>query len=320
MYSGILLTHEGEFYGDLIVDEMAFEESRVEKKDFVITPTFFNAHTHLGDAVLREAPKGKLEEIVGPEGYKHRMLSQMDKSTLREYAILEAGYSRNCGTSHFLDFREGGAAGIEVTRDIDGILILARPETADEAERIDAFGFAYSSTRDHDLKLIEEVREIAKRRKKIFGIHAGERDCDDVDDAIALQPDLIVHMNSCEKMIKKIIDLNIPVVSCIRSNAFFGLLNPKSYEILSQYGLWMIGTDNAMISTASILDEMHFASYFVDDDRALLRAATVGYSIFGVKHGYVVFNRNYSFKKTSSLLSTLVRRAGIQDIERVLLP
>ncbi|MBO8180536.1 MAG: amidohydrolase [Archaeoglobus sp.] len=320
VYSGILVTHEGTFHGDLIVNEMVFEESRVEKDEYVITRTFFNAHTHLGDAALREAPRIELERLVGPGGYKHRMLATADLAILREHAIAEVEKSRDEGTSHFLDFREGGKAGLDVVRGVDGVLTLARPESVEEAEEIDSFGFAYSSVRDHDLKLIEDVREVARRRKKVFGIHAGERDCGDVDSALSLQPDLVVHMNMCPEMIREFIEERIPIVSCIRSNAFFGLLNKKSYEFLSEYDLWMLGTDNAMISTASILDEMHFAAYLVGNEGAVLRAAFAGYEIFNISHGYTVFNRNYSFRRTSDPLLTLVRRAGVRDIEKVLLP
>lgn len=320
VYSGILVTHEGTSHGDLIADEIVFEESRVEKDKYVITKTFFNAHTHLGDAALREAPRIDLERLVGPKGYKHRMLATTDLAVLREHAIAEVERCRNEGTSHFLDFREGGKAGLDVVRGVDGVLALARPESVEEAEEIDSFGFAYSSVRDHDLTLIEEVREVARKRKKVFGIHAGERDCGDVDSALSLQPDFVVHMNMCPEMLKHFIEDRIPIVSCIRSNAFFSLLNKKSYELLSEYDLWMLGTDNAMISTASILDEMHFAAYLVGNEGAILRAATAGYEIFNIKHGYVIFNRNYSFKRTSDPLLTLVRRAGAKDIEAILYP
>ncbi|WP_202319918.1 amidohydrolase family protein [Archaeoglobus neptunius] len=319
MFRGILITPEYEKFGELIPEEMIFEETRTDKASYIITPTFFNAHTHLGDAALRETPRKPLEEIVGPGGYKHRMLEGTDVEKLREHAVLEVEASRKAGTSHFLDFREGGVRGLDVTRGLDGVLTLARPSSVEEAESIGAFGFAYSSTRDHDAKLVEEVREVARRKKMVFGIHAGERDCEDVDSAIALDPDFVVHMNMCPERIQSLIDAEIPIVSCLRSNAFFGLLNTRSYEILQDYDGWMLGTDNAMTSTSSILDEMHFAAYILENDKSIFRAAVRGYELFGVESGYIIFNRRYSFKRTSNFISTLVRRAGIYDIETVLI-
>lgn len=317
IYSGILITPDDEVYGDLIIEEMVFEESRVERLNYIISPTFFNAHTHLGDAAIREAPNIGLESLVGPGGYKHKMLLETEIQVLREYAKLEVEHSRREGTSHFLDFREGGKGGLVVTEGLNGVLTLARPSNTEEAESMDVFGFAYSSTRDHDIGLIEEVRDIARKKGMVFGIHAGERDCGDIDLALSLEPDLVVHMNMCPSKIGSFMEEEIPIVSCLRSNAFFNLLNKKSYEILKNYELWLLGTDNAMISTASMLDEMHFASYLIKDDRAVFRAAIAGYSIFGIENGYIVFNRNYSFRRTSDFTATLVRRANLYDIEAV---
>ncbi len=320
LYRGVLVTPEGERYGHLITEEMMFEEGRQEKADFVITPTFFNAHTHLGDAALKEAPHADLLSLVGPGGFKHKMLSKKGVSELRDAVIAEVKRSRGEGTSHFLDFREGGREGVAVTSGIEGVLTLARPESVEEAESLDVYGFAYSSIRDHDVELIEGVREVARKKNVRFAIHAGERDCDDVDAAIALEPDLIVHMNMCPEKIGQAMECEIPVVSCLRSNAFFDLLNVKSYRLLRDYELWLLGTDNAMISTASMLDEMHFASYILHDDVAVLRAATAGYRIFDVEPGYVVFSTNHSFKNTRNFTSTLVRRASAGDIVDVILP
>ncbi len=320
MYRGVLVTPEGERYGHLITDEVVFEESRVEKAEFVFTPTFFNAHTHLGDAGLKEAPYEDLTTLVGPGGFKHAMLSEKSVDELREAVIVEVMCSRGTGTSHFLDFREGGSRGVMVTAGMEGVLTLARPESVEEAESLDVYGFAYSSMRDHDRKLIEDVREIARKRGMVFAIHAGERDCDDVDAAISLRPDLIVHMNMCPEKIAEIMDLGLPITSCPRSNAFFGLLNIKSYRILKDYEFWLLGTDNAMLCTSSMLDEMHFAAYLIRDDVAVFRAAIAGYWIFDVEPGYVVFNREHNFKNTGNLISTLVRRAEQRDIVEVVLP
>ncbi len=319
MYRGVLLCGDFEKYGYLIPEECKFEESRVEFDDYVFTPTFFNAHTHLGDSAFKEAPRMKLEELVGPGGYKHKMLESANPNLLRECALHETLIARKQGTSHFLDFREGGRKGLAIVDGVPGVLPLARPTSLEEAEEMDPFGYAMSSVRDHDMGLIEGIRKIAKRKGKPFAIHAGERDCDDVDEAISLEPDLIVHMNFCPEKLKTLFEAEIPLVSCFRSNSFFEKINLESYRKMKDYEFWLIGTDNAMIASPSILDEMHFGAYLVGDDLAVFKAAVRGYEIFGVKGGYVVFHRNANFKKTNNLLATLVRRATYLDIETVVI-
>lgn len=319
MWRGALITEEGIKHGYLIPSEMKFEESRLDYRDFYFSKTFFNAHTHLGDAAFKEAPRMDLEKLVAPNGYKQKMLNSTSPEVLRREIKKETEFARKCGTSHFLDFREGGLEGLKIVEGLDGIIALARPKNADEAEKIQAFGFAYSSARDHDEELLKKVREIAKRKKMIFAIHAGEKDCGDVEGALELQPDLLIHMNCCEEMLRDVITMEIPIVSCARSNAFFGLLNTKVYKILKDYDFWMIGSDNAMIASPSLLEEMHFLSYLIDDDTAIFKAAIRGYELFNMKYGYVVYNRNYNFRRTNDPLKTLVRRASAMDIEAVII-
>ncbi len=320
MYKGVLLTEDGERHGYLIPEEVKFEESRVEYADYVFSPTFFNAHTHLADSAFIEAPFAPLVALVGPEGYKHRMLRGADMDQLKRSVEREVELSRKAGTTHFVDFREGGIEGLKVVEGIEGVIPLARPSSLEEAEIIEAYGIAMSSVRDHDLSLVEELRNVARKRGLIFAIHAGEKDCEDVDAALALEPDLLVHMNACGEKLAEVFDRHIPLVSCIRSNAFFDLLNPGIYRKMKDYDLWLLGTDNAMIASSSILDEMHFAAYIVRDDAAVFRAAVRGYELFRIDHGYVVFHRREHFRRTSSFLSTLVRRASVEDIELVIMP
>ncbi len=322
MFRGLLIDREGVRHGYLIAEECRFEESRVEYREYVFTPTFFNAHTHLGDAAFKEAPRIELEKLVAPGGYKHRMLSLTSINELRNAVKDEVAIAKRAGTLHFLDFRESGKKGLEVVSGIDGVLPLARPGSVEEGEEIIdyALGFAMSSTRDHDAELLEELRRIARREGKIFAIHAGEVDCGDVEAALTLEPDLIVHMNACSEKLNAVFDAAIPLVSCIRSNAFFGLLNRKSYERMKDYELWMLGSDNAMIASASMLEEMHFAAYIVSDDAAVFEAATRGSEVFSQRSGYIVFHRRLNLKRSGDFLATIVRRATPADIELIIEP
>ncbi len=320
VYKGLLITTEGLVKGELIVDDdIVFEEGEC-KPEFIFAPTIFNAHTHLGDSIAKEPPFLGLEELVGPKGYKFKVLTESDENELVGGIRNSIEIAVECGTTALLDFREGGSSGMSVLQRADekGICLpLVRPINLEEAEILidKAVGFGMSSTRDHDYKFLEDLREIARRKGRIFAIHAGERDEGDVEPALALEPDLLVHMNmASERLLRMAMDERIPIVSCIRSNAFFDLLNPKNYRILSEYDLWLLGTDNAMIAKPSMLEEMHFASLIVRDDLTVFKASIRGFELFGGRRGYIIFHTRKNFKSAKNVLATFVRRAGIEDI------
>ncbi|MEM2727163.1 MAG: amidohydrolase [Archaeoglobaceae archaeon] len=317
-YRGILIDEEGIRHGTIF--EGKFEESRTEYAEYVFTPTFFNAHTHLGDAIGKDPPFMDLKSLVAPEGYKFKILSSNTIEDLRKALIHEIELAKSSGTSCFLDFREGGIEGLKATAGIKGVIVFGRPINLEEANKIECKGFGMSSVRDHEFEHLCELRKIARKRGIFFAIHAGEMDCEDVEKALELEPDLLVHMNSCPEFLKSFTDRGIPIVSCIRSNAFFGLLNPKAYEILSEYENWLLGTDNAMLFNPSLLEEMHFASIVVRKDLEVFRAGIRGFKLFGEQNGYVVFHRKCNLKNSKNIVSSVVRRVGVEDIESVILP
>lgn len=319
-YRGIYIDFDGIRHGYVV--DGRFEESRIDFDDFIITPTLFNSHTHLGDSIAKDPPFMELTTMVGPNGYKFKILSSHSIEELRNALINEIEIAKDSGTRVFLDFRESGIEGLKVVENIDCVIPLGRPRNIEEAEKIICSGFAMSSVRDHELDFLFLLRKIAKSRGIVFAIHAGEMNCNDVEKAIELNPDLVVHMNSCPELLGSFMDADIPVVSCIRSNTFFNLMNPKTYKILSSYDKWLLGTDNAMLFNPSMLDEMHFSSLIVKDDWAIFRASINGYRIFedrfGIRSGYIVFHREKNFKNAKNLISTLVRRANAMDIEVIL--
>lgn len=323
---GELITPDGEILrGELVIDgnSVKFEECEC-KPEFVFAPTFFNAHTHLGDSVAKDPPFESLEKLVGPGGYKFRVLAESGEDELVDGIKGSIELAFESGTTALLDFREGGAKGLSLLKKADDLKIclpLARPSSLDEAEKLldQALGFGMSSTRDHDFRFLEELREIARKHDKIFAIHAGEKDSEDVEPALALEPDLLIHMNMADDdLLKKAMDEGIPIVSCIRSNAFFGLLNPKNYRIMAEYDRWLLGTDNVMIAKPSMLEEMHFASLLLKNDLSIFKAGVRGFKLFGGNTGLIVFHRRKNFKNSKNILATLVRRVGIEDIEKVL--
>jgi len=48
----------------------------------IIIPSFVNAHTHIGDSVAKEPDFMPLDKLVGPGGYKHKILGKTSPETL----------------------------------------------------------------------------------------------------------------------------------------------------------------------------------------------------------------------------------------------
>lgn len=322
-----LITREGEVLRGILSVEgkVAYFEEKDVESEYIATPTFFNSHIHLGDSVAKDPPFMPLEKLVGPGGFKFKVLSSLKEKA--PDAIRESiEIALSSGTSVLADFREGGLEGLEILRKADErrvCMALARPSTIEEAEKMAEMdyvaGFGMSSVRDHSMEFLEEIRKIASKNGKLFAIHAGERDTEDVDDAINLEPDILIHMNMADKsQIKRAMDEEIPIVSCPRSNAFFRLLNMENYEILSSYEKWLLGTDNVMISSPSMLAELNFASYILRKSEEIFRAGVRGFEIFGRKPFIVLFHKKRNLSHSLNPLASVVRRANPSDIEMII--
>ncbi len=292
-----------------------FERSGIEA-DFILAPAFFNGHTHIGDSFI-EAPILPLEKLVGPGGYKFKRLNMASEEEIIQGMKKSIKIIRKTSSTS-LEFREDGLRGYELCMraDSDKILTaLSRPSSINEAEKLVkiSYGFNFSSVRDHDFTFLEECREIARKRKKIFAIHAGEIDNRDVEKALSLEPDFLIHMNMAErKQIEEAIDMGIYIVSCFRSNAFFGLFNRRSYEIFSEYEKWLIGTDNAMIASPSMVDELKFGSYFIDPEKIFTAGTRNPFF-----ESFMLIRADIIVEKDKSVLS-MVRRLESCDIVKVI--
>ncbi len=238
----------------------------------IILPTFVNAHTHIGDAVIREEVKGGIEELVAPpDGLKHRVLRDTPRETMIGTMKLVADRMLRSGIGHFCDFREGGLQGVELLKDaLHGSplrpMLFGRPEgmkyDPEEMEQLltDIDGIGLSSISDWEGDEIKKVSEHAKRGRKRFALHASERVREDIEAILDLKPDFLIHMNEAsDDDLDICADNDVPIVVCPRSEVFFG--NVPNIPRMLEKGLKLtLGTDNAMLNAPhSILRELEFA-------------------------------------------------------------
>ncbi|HLB72255.1 MAG TPA: amidohydrolase family protein [Candidatus Methanoperedens sp.] len=321
--------------GDIIKD---IEEKKITS-DIIIAPCFVNAHTHIGDSVIKDPPYLPLSDLVQPpHGLKHRILHETSYDDLVASMKASIRDMIRTGTCAFADFREGGRNGVLALRDAlesNNIRaqIFGRPADQDMSYLDHCDGTGLSSTGDMKIELIMDIIRHTREKGKRFAIHAGERDSKDISSALELEPDLLIHLIHAEKKdIMSISDAGIPVAVCLRSNLFTGSGIPPIKKMLDEGILVAAGTDNVMFNSVSMFSEMEFlAKTSLHDDRQVFKLCTLnGAKILGIEKelGSIKKGKKARLmilsKKTNNLqglrdpLSSLVRRARPDDIIRII--
>jgi len=239
----------------------------------IIVPTFINSHTHIGDSFIRtkkiKLPRNVEKLVAPPNGLKHTLLKTASEKEIITGMKQSIQDMMDLGISSFCDFRENGIKGVHQlktalkNKKITSI-ILSRPlhmnydkkEVDHLLENSDGIGL--SSISDWDYSEIERIAKHAKLKKKKFVLHASEAIREDIDAILDLKPDFLIHMvKATESDLIKVKEENTPIVLCPRSNAFFHL--KINLKLMKKSGIdLMLGTDNAMINTPNILEELHF--------------------------------------------------------------
>ncbi|MDH7509186.1 MAG: amidohydrolase family protein [Methanomassiliicoccales archaeon] len=303
--SGLMLTDEGFIEGhigfeDGRVVEVGRGEARSSLARGVIVPTMVNAHTHIADFLVPVDFSLPLEQIVAPpDGLKHRMLKEIPGDRLIKSMRHLARYMLRRGTSHFIDFREGGVIGAQLLSKIrDGTakpVIFGRPsgleflrEEVDEILKV-ADGIGVSAISDWDYSVLHDLASYVRKKKKRFALHASERIREDIDKVLDLRPSFIVHMTvATDSDLELCAQENVPIVVCPRSNLLFGRIPPLDRMIHKGVRI-ALGTDNAMFSLPDMFTELEFAGRILryqgikEVDDVLTMVFKTGREILGLK-------------------------------------
>ncbi len=278
--SGKILTNSGLKNGYIgFKNEKITEirEGNPEKKSLtkgIIIPTLINSHTHIGDFFIKKLnfnlPKNIRKLVEPPNGIKHKLLSETPEKVIINGMKESIDIMLKSGISKFIDFRENGILGIkQLKKAINNYknispLILSRPKqlnyNKEEINKIleNSQGIGLSSITDWDYSEISKIAKHTKIKNKIFSIHASERIRENIDDILELKPNFLIHMNyATESDLIRVKENNISIVICPRSNRFFNL--KPNYKLMEKLDInIMLGTDNAMLNSPNILNELTY--------------------------------------------------------------
>ena len=262
-------------------------EDNPRAPDIWICPALFNTHTHLGDTIAMDCgTTGDLEALVTPpDGLKHRLLRAASRQELVSGMRASMEGMIATGTCGCADFREGGTDGVHALKEAAAGLPFRPFIFGREGGEMVAGGLGISSTRD--VPDVERQVEEAKRAEKKIAFHAGERDSEDVDAALAYEPDLLIHMtHATKRQLRGCAEREIPIAVCPRSNWMLGVTSSAKHPPLSlmeDLGCTVcLGTDNVMFVAPDLFSEMAFVSLLYRlQPASVLRAAVRGSAIFG---------------------------------------
>lgn len=241
--------------------------------NFLLMPGLINSHVHIGDSFAKERGynKGLIDVVAPPNGLKHLLLEKISPE-IKINGIKQATLEMiSNGIIFFMDFREGGAQGIKILKDAlkDNSIkyqIYGRFNNIEEIEHIfrEADGIGLSSYKNLDNPIKKKLRKNKEKYKKLIACHHAEKRRKPKLFEQILKDNLIqilIHGTQLlESDLKKIKNKNISLILCPRCNGYFGLGFPPIEEIVKLNIPVSIGTDNIMINTPNLFEEIRYLS------------------------------------------------------------
>jgi len=219
-------------------------------------------------------------------------------------------------------------------------------EIAEHADGVGIGDIAYFT--DDQLQTIRSVLGKKKLAAHIAETETAQRECrrkwgkSEVVRILEHKPDLLVHLtNPMAGDLELLAEARIPVVCCVRANCILGDGIPPLDELVAHDIPLALGTDNMMFTSPDMFREMDWFSRLIRgktrradivSPRQVLSIATLGGAKalgLGERLGtlepgkvasFVVLDMgSINLRHTRDLYAAIVHRAGLRDIEKVVL-
>ena len=290
----------------------------------VVCPSFVNGHIHIGDSIIRDEGYGlSLAEMVKPpNGVKHVALSNAEDGDIINAMRQSMIEMSDSGTTHFIDYREGGIRGVRLLRKAsEGLpikpVILGRddsfygddPDLNKVKKAIQkllkvADGIAPSGFGEITPEVANLISEECKRYGKISSIHVGESESNQIESlnsnnvteiarGVTSSFDQLVHLtNPKANDLEMVAKSNQNVVACPRANATLNVGVAPLHKMLDLGIRPLLGSDNVMLNSPNMFRELDFTNKII----------------------YVYYNRHIDPKELVKMVTTNVCGFEINSI------
>ena len=305
------------------ISKDAKEGKVIDVEGAVICPSFINGHIHIGDSIIKdEGYSLSLSEMVKPpSGVKHVALSNAGDDELIEAMKSSMWEMVNSGTTHFIDYREGGIKGVkllkEASKDIPiKPIILGRddsfygddPDLAKVKVAIRkllkvADGIAPSGFGEITEEVAQLISSECKKQGKISSIHVAESESNQIESlnndniteigkGVKADFGQLVHLTNPKRNdLELVSQSNQNVVVCPRANATLNVGVAPLNKMLKLGIKPLLGTDNVMLNSPNMFRELEFSLkimsvYYKDylNPTELLKMATTNVNSFGINN------------------------------------
>lgn len=266
------------------------EGELIDASGCIVSPSFLNAHTHIGDSIIKDQGDGlSLGEMVKPpNGIKHLALEKADDNELIESMKSSMWDMLNSGTTHFIDYREGGIEGVKLLKEASSDIpinpiILGRDssffsddyslrEVKTNLRRLLKYcdGVGLSGFGEISDEVASLISGECRKQGKISSIHVAESEDlqfeslkktnkTEVERAIDANFNQIVHfVYPKNNDIPLLVNSNTNLTIAPRANATLNLGFVPLVELLKNGLKPLIGSDNIMLNTPNILRDLEF--------------------------------------------------------------
>lgn len=261
----------------------------IDATDSIVCPTFLNGHTHIGDSIIKDEGYGlSLGEMVKPpNGVKHKALANAEDGEIIDAMKKSMWDMFESGTTHFIDYREGGIKGVELLRKASKNLpvtpvILGRDDSFygqnPDLRKVKiairkllklADGIALSGFGEISDEVASLITSECRKTGKISSIHVAEsmhlqddslRDFNktEIQRGVDADFDQLVHCTNPRNNDLELIK-NSNVVVCPRANATLNVGVAPLNEMFSKGIKPLLGSDNLMLNSPNLFRELEFS-------------------------------------------------------------